>query len=88
MSNKADVIVIGSGVIGSSVGYNLAKRGAKTLILEEKTLGCGASSACDGFVILQSKSPGPHLTMALASEILYRTLSEEPPVSRLFPHCS
>lgn len=87
MSNKADVIVIGSGVIGSSVGYNLAKRGAKTLILEEKTLGCGASSACDGFVILQSKSPGPHLTMALASEILYRTLSEELDYDIGYTHC-
>ena len=87
MSNKADVIVIGSGVIGSSVGYNLAKRGAKTLILEEKTLGCGASSACDGFVILQSKSPGPHLTMALASEILYRTLSEELDYDIDYTHC-
>ena len=53
---NADAIVIGSGVIGSSVAYNLAKRGASVLMLEEKTLGCGASSACDGFVILLKDS--------------------------------
>lgn len=84
---NADAIVIGSGVIGSSVAYNLAKRGASVLMLEEKTVGCGASSACDGFVILQSKSPGPHLTMALASEVLYRTLTEELDYDIGYTHC-
>lgn len=84
---NADAIVIGSGVIGSSVAYNLAKRGCDVLMLEEKTLGCGASSACDGFVILQSKSPGPHLTMALASEVLYRTLTEELDYDIGYSHC-
>lgn len=85
--NKQDTIVIGSGVIGSSVAYNLAKRGMKVLMLEAGTIGCGASSACDGFVILQSKSPGPHLTMALASEVLYRTLSEELDYNIGYRHC-
>ncbi|MCC8058943.1 FAD-binding oxidoreductase [Cloacibacillus sp.] len=87
MEKNADVIVIGSGVIGSSVAYNLTKKGASVLMLEAGTLGCGASSACDGFVILQSKSPGPHLTMALASEILYRTLSEELDYDIGYSHC-
>ena len=87
MEKNADVIVIGSGVIGSSVAYNLTKKGASVLMIESGTLGCGASSACDGFVILQSKSPGPHLTMALASEVLYRTLSEELDYDIGYAHC-
>ncbi len=87
MGKCADVIVIGSGVIGSSVAYNLLKKGASVQMLEQGTLGCGASSSCDGFVILQSKSPGPHLTMALASEILYRTLSEELDYDIGYRHC-
>lgn len=87
MEKNADVIVIGSGVIGSSVAYNLTKKGASVLMLEAGTLCCGASSACDGFVILQSKSPGQHLTMALASEILYRTLSEELDYDIGYSHC-
>ena len=77
MQKNADIIVIGSGVIGSSVAYNLTKKGAKVILIEGGTIGCGSSCACDGFVIMQSKSPGPHLVMALASEILYRNLSEE-----------
>jgi sarcosine oxidase subunit beta len=72
-----DAIVIGGGVIGTSTGYYLSKKGVKTLLLEAGSLGDGSSSACDGFVIMQSKSPGPHLSMALASEEMYRTLPEE-----------
>jgi sarcosine oxidase subunit beta len=72
-----DAIVIGGGVIGTSSAYYLSKAGAKTLLLEAGSLGCGSSSACDGFVIMQSKAPGPHLSMALASEEIYRTLADE-----------
>jgi len=87
MNKKADVIVIGSGVIGSSTAYNLTKKGANVILLEGGTVGCGSSCACDGFVILQSKSPGPHLTMALASEVLYRTLPEELDWDIGYRHC-
>ncbi|MCF0247795.1 MAG: FAD-binding oxidoreductase [Synergistes sp.] len=87
MQKNADVIVVGSGVIGSSVAYNLAKKGAKVILIEGGTIGGGSSSACDGFVIMQSKSPGPHLTMALASEVLYRTLSEELDWNIGYRHC-
>ena len=87
MVKNADIVVIGSGVIGSSVAYNLTKKGAKVTLIEGGTLGCGSSCACDGFVIMQSKSPGPHLTMALASEILYRTLPEELDWDIGYRHC-
>lgn len=76
-TSKADVVVVGGGVIGTSVAYYLAKSGADVILVEEGRIGNGSSSGCDGFVIMQSKSPGPHLNMALASEIMYRTLPEE-----------
>lgn len=87
MKKNADAIVVGSGVIGSSVAYNLAKKGCDVIILEKDTVGCGSSCACDGLVIMQSKSPGPHLKMALASEVLYRTLSEELDHDIGYRHC-
>ncbi|MDR1944368.1 MAG: FAD-binding oxidoreductase [Synergistaceae bacterium] len=75
--NSHDVIVVGGGVIGASTAYYLSKRGARVMLVEADVMGSGSSGACDGFVIMQSKAPGPHLRMALASEEMYRTLPEE-----------
>ena len=45
MTNCADVIVIGSGIVGSAAAYELAKRGVNVLVLEKYTnIGDGASS--------------------------------------------
>ena len=35
MTNAADVIVIGSGIVGNATAYELAKRGLKVLVLEK-----------------------------------------------------
>ncbi len=47
---KADVIIIGSGVIGSSLAWNLAKKGKQVLVLEKKDTASGAAGATDGVV--------------------------------------
>lgn len=77
MVKKVEVVVIGGGVIGTSVAYNLVKQGIEVLVIERDGLAEGTSGACDGFVILQSKSPGIHLEMAMESAKIYSTLSEE-----------
>jgi len=77
MNKSADVIVVGGGVIGTSVAYYAAKAGKKVTLLERGDIASGTSGACDGFIILQSKNPGPHLELALQSAAMYRTLSAE-----------
>src|SRR4030042_2756677 len=74
---KADVVVIGGGVIGSSIAYYLSKRKIPVVLLERGAIGSGPSSACDGLMFLQTKKPGTHLKLAMESGRLYRTLSEE-----------
>jgi sarcosine oxidase subunit beta len=45
MTKKADAIIIGAGVIGSSVAFELAKRGYKTLNIDKlPTSGYGSTS--------------------------------------------
>ncbi len=45
MTKTADVIVIGSGIVGSATAYELAKRGKSVLVLEKyPNVGDGASS--------------------------------------------
>lgn len=75
--NTAEVIVVGGGVIGTSVAYYTARSGKNVMLLDRGDIAAGTSGACDGFIILQSKNPGPHLELALQSAALYRTLAEE-----------
>ncbi|MDX9872610.1 MAG: FAD-binding oxidoreductase [Clostridia bacterium] len=77
MKKKADVCIVGGGVIGCSIAWNLAKRGKKVILVEKTDHASGASGACDQFIILQSKNPGVHLELALAGAKMYETLEEE-----------
>src|SRR5215469_8298753 len=38
-----DYVIIGAGVYGSAVAWELSRRGATVLVLEAETLACGAS---------------------------------------------
>lgn len=77
MTQRAEVIVIGGGIIGTSITYYLAKGGKNVLLLERDDLAAGSAGATDGYIILQSKKPGIHLKMALKSAEIYETLTEE-----------
>jgi len=77
MRSGAEVVVVGGGIIGTSVAYFAAKRGFKVTVLERSSLASGASGACDGTLFLQTKNPGPHLEMAIKSLALYQVLKDE-----------
>ena len=77
LPRKAEVVVIGGGVIGSSIVYYLAMKGIKVVLLEKNGIASGTSSACDGVILLQSKKPGVHLKLALESAKKYRNLKNE-----------
>ena len=73
----ADVVIIGGGVIGSSVAYHLAKEKIGAVVLEKEDFISGSSGACEGLLLLQSKKPGIHLELAIASTRRFSQLSEE-----------
>ncbi|HKY53497.1 MAG TPA: FAD-dependent oxidoreductase, partial [Anaerolineales bacterium] len=50
MNQIYDAIVIGAGVMGASIAYNLSQRGLKVLILERQTIAVGATGASSGLV--------------------------------------
>ncbi|MDD4291707.1 MAG: FAD-binding oxidoreductase [Clostridia bacterium] len=54
MKNRADYVIIGGGVSGCSIAYNLAKNGAKNIVVIEKKYICGGSTgACGAGVRMQ-----------------------------------
>ena len=50
MNPSYDAIVIGAGVMGAGIAYNLSQRGLKVLILERQSVGVGATGASSGLV--------------------------------------
>jgi sarcosine oxidase subunit beta len=72
-----DVIVVGGGLIGTSIAYYLKKSGAAVILVDAKDIASGTSGSCDRAIMLQSKKPGPTLDLAIESAALYRELEEE-----------
>ena len=78
MTKTADVIVIGSGIVGNATAYELAKRGKSVLVLEKyPNVGDGASSRNGAGVRLAGRvSPEAELA-AMAIYDIWPTLGEE-----------
>jgi len=74
-----DVAVLGAGVNGLAIAYELCARGRRVALIDKKVMGAGASGSCDDMILLQSKKPGILLEMAFRSLELYRALARELP---------
>ena len=79
-SSRTDVVVIGAGIIGSSIAYHLAQHKLHVTLLEQGDIASGSSGACDGLVFLQSKKPGIHLELAMESRRRFEVLAKRLPV--------
>lgn len=75
-STVAEVVVIGGGVIGSSIAYHLARSGVKTILLEKNDIACAASGASAGGVRQQGRDPR-ELPIAMRACVRWATLEEE-----------
>jgi len=74
-----DVVVIGAGAIGTSIGYQLARAGAKVMIVDRGQVGREATGASAGMITAYRLRGIPEPFAALASESarLFPALAEE-----------
>lgn len=78
MSQTANVVVIGGGIIGTAITYYLTKKGVKNVVLvERRGIGEESSSACDSGVMIHTKAPGIMQQIQQKSNRLYENLSQE-----------
>src|SRR6266571_3584388 len=86
------VVVVGGGIIGCAIAYELRRAGADVTLVERQRIGAGASSAAAGMLapLVETSEPGPFSRLALQGlESFYACsdgLAEESGVDIEFRH--
>ncbi len=72
-----DIVVIGAGIIGASVGYRLAQAGAAVTILEAHRVGGGTSGASFAWTNSNGKTPRAYHDLNVAGMRAHAALRDE-----------
>ncbi len=73
----ADVIVIGGGVMGTSIAFNLARRRAGRVVLLEKNTVCSGTSAKSSAIVRTHYTTRPTAVMALMARGIFERWADE-----------
>jgi len=73
MPPPSDIIVVGAGIIGCAVAYELARRGAAVQIVDERAVGMGATQASAGMLApyIETTHDSPLFDLTVRSLALY-----------------
>jgi glycine/D-amino acid oxidase-like deaminating enzyme len=74
-----EVIVVGGGIVGCATAYYCAREGMRVTLLEQRTIGYGASGRNPGWIWIHCRTPGFALDISRAGRALYPELLEELP---------
>jgi glycine/D-amino acid oxidase-like deaminating enzyme len=77
MTERADVVVIGGGIVGAACAYYLCQAGLSVHLVDRRFPASGTSRACDGLILLWDKMPGPELELGQASSRLWAELAQQ-----------
>ena len=71
------ILILGGGVIGTSIAYHLAARGAQVVVIERTAVACAASGKSGGFLALDWCDGTPLMRLARRSFVRHAELAEE-----------
>lgn len=71
------VLIVGGGVIGTSIAYHLAEKGVDVTVLESRAIACAASGKSGGFLALDWCDGTPLMALARRSFALHAELAEK-----------
>ena len=75
--DTADVVVIGGGVMGTSIAFNLARRRAGRVVLLEKNTVCSGTSAKSSAIVRTHYTTRPTAVMALLARRIFERWADE-----------
>lgn len=76
-SRMYDVVVIGGGVLGNFIAYDLAREGFDTCLLERGYTAAGTSGATHAWIYVSTKTPGHYGRFSYESSLRYETIARE-----------
>lgn len=73
MKHRTEILILGGGVIGCAIAFELARKGRKVAVLERNSPGCESSNAAAGILgpQIEASGPGPLLELKLAGKALF-----------------
>src|SRR5437660_848741 len=73
-----DIVVVGAGIVGWAVAYELARRGASVEMVDDRPAGMGATQASAGVLApyIEAEEDSPLLELAAKSLSLYEEFVE------------
>ena len=75
--NKADVVIIGGGIVGVCTAYNLAKLGVKDVVVIEKGTVCSGSTGRCGAGIRAQWGTEMNCRLSIAALDIFEQLDDE-----------
>jgi len=77
--SRPDVVIVGAGVIGCAIAWELVKSGLRVTVVERGQPGCEASGAAAGMLAAETAEgrEGPYAMLARMSRDLYGPLADE-----------
>ncbi len=76
---RFDVVVVGAGIVGTSIAFRLAERGQRVALIEAHVAGSGVSSKNFAWFNSEEKHPDPYHRLNAAGVAEYRTLTADAP---------
>lgn len=71
-TERADVVIVGAGVVGAATAFFAAASGLDVVVVERGSIASGTSSRCEGNILVSDKEVGPELELSLYSQRVWR----------------
>ena len=77
MAKGPSILVIGAGIIGASIAYHLARRGAPVTVIDRSQPAGGATSQSFAWINASYRNPKPYYHLRVHGMQEYRRLEHE-----------